>query len=248
MLIYKATNKMNGKIYIGQTVQELWARKAGHKFHSNVKDNIFSRAIRKYGFENFDWEIIDQAESKEELNEKEIYWIAHFNSHGISGYNETDGGEGSSGYTMKLETKSKISQTRIQRINEYSYSKLNTENVTEIKILLMSELYTQKEIADMFFVTKNTINNIKCQARWAHVSVEGFNEWSTSTNGRRLSLDNNKPNNKVKLNKEKVIEIKKLLLKGELNHPQIAQLYGVTVSTIEYIKYGRTWKHVVVDS
>lgn len=144
-VIYKATNIKNGKVYIGQTVQELWARKAHHKHHAvnNIKDNIFSRAIRKYGFDNFIWEVIDYADSREELNEKEIHWISFYNSHGVNGYNETDGGEGTAGYQISDEVKAKISKTRIKRMDTYKNTKLTAEIVRDIKIDLMSEKYSQ---------------------------------------------------------------------------------------------------------
>ena len=77
MVIYKVKNKINGKTYIGQTIQVLGKRIGQHlKESKNDKNNKpFLNAIKKYGIENFDWEIIDEASSLDELDEKEIYWI-----------------------------------------------------------------------------------------------------------------------------------------------------------------------------
>ena len=63
-LIYEAINKVNNKKYIGQTKSRLCSRKGSHKTQSKNGDTIFYRAIRKYGWENFEWKIIDHATSK----------------------------------------------------------------------------------------------------------------------------------------------------------------------------------------
>lgn len=90
-IIYKATNKINGKIYIGQTVQSLAKRKASHKYNAKSIKNHFYNAIRKYGFELFDWELLKKCYSSKNLNESEKLFIDEFNSIN-KGYNSTDGG------------------------------------------------------------------------------------------------------------------------------------------------------------
>ena len=93
-IIYKVTNKLNNKIYIGQTIQNLSERKAKHYYKARQKeyDTHFINALRKYPEESFIWEIIDQANSQEELDSKEKYWIQYYNSIN-DGYNTKDGGE-----------------------------------------------------------------------------------------------------------------------------------------------------------
>lgn len=95
-VIYKVTNLVNQKIYIGKTY-DFEKRKREHLY--DIGDDIpFHRALKKYGLENFSWEIIDNANSDEELREKEIYWIKKLNScihfENSNGYNITIGGEG----------------------------------------------------------------------------------------------------------------------------------------------------------
>lgn len=97
-LIYKATNLLNDKIYIGQTSRKLKERISGHK-HSAFTENSslkFHKAIRKYGLDSFKWEIIDNAETQDEIHKKEIYWISYYDSFN-NGYNMTIGGEGTKG-------------------------------------------------------------------------------------------------------------------------------------------------------
>lgn len=95
MIIYKSTNKITGKIYIGQTTQTLEKRIKSHIIESRMENNRpFLLSINKYGSDNFTFEIIDTANSIDELNDKEIYWIDFYNSVSPNGYNITGGGQG----------------------------------------------------------------------------------------------------------------------------------------------------------
>lgn len=90
--IYKATNKINGKIYIGRTsYDKLYKRINTHIWYArHRKSNIpFSNALRKYGRENFEWEILEECK-KEESGIREIFWISQLNPE----YNATLGGDG----------------------------------------------------------------------------------------------------------------------------------------------------------
>lgn len=91
MGIYKITNRINGKVYIGQSVniQQRWYQ---HKSSFKNGNTLLYQAIRKYGLENFCFEIIEEC-PQEKLNEKEIYWIDYYNSFNYeNGYNMTPGG------------------------------------------------------------------------------------------------------------------------------------------------------------
>ena len=88
MFIYKITNLINGKIYVGQTTRNPIERFKEHK-HA---DSIIGKAIRKYGAENFEIDILDECETFDELNECEMFWIAELNCKVPDGYNVTDGG------------------------------------------------------------------------------------------------------------------------------------------------------------
>lgn len=107
MVVYKATNKLNGKIYIGKTVRDLSHAKARH--HNRAKlgfDTYFYNAIRKYGFECFEWEIVYNGLSDIDICNKEVDLIKSYDSRNPSiGYNMTNGGEGSSGILVKESTR-----------------------------------------------------------------------------------------------------------------------------------------------
>lgn len=90
MIVYKVTNKINGKVYIGQTTRSLDKRWAQHVrcAKKGVKTKI-CYAIRKYGAENFELEVLCTAYSKSELNDLEIYYIHKYDSI-RTGYNMID--------------------------------------------------------------------------------------------------------------------------------------------------------------
>ena len=108
-VIYKITNTLNGKIYIGKTKQKLDRRMTQHKCDSKKGSLGIGAAIRKYGWENFMVEVIEEC-SVEKLNEREIFWIAELNSKAPNGYNLTDGGEGL--INPSEETRAKMSANR----------------------------------------------------------------------------------------------------------------------------------------
>lgn len=94
MFIYKITNLINNKIYIGLTRKTVEKRWKWHLNASNTKNYYIARAIRKHKKENFKIEEIDKAYSIKELKSKEKYWIAKYQSNNSNiGYNLSDGGE-----------------------------------------------------------------------------------------------------------------------------------------------------------
>ena len=111
MIIYKATNLINGKIYIGQTVNKLQIRKSSHMCEANARHTYyFANALSKYGKDNFKWQVICICPNIDSLNEQEQYYIAYFNSMNRSiGYNLQSGGLN---FRMSDEQKKEISITR----------------------------------------------------------------------------------------------------------------------------------------
>jgi group I intron endonuclease len=89
MCIYKITNTLNNKVYIGQTRNEVKIRWGDHKSSSK---SVISKAIKKYGKDNFKYEVIDLCETFVQLNHKEVFWISFYNSLSPSGYNLNTGG------------------------------------------------------------------------------------------------------------------------------------------------------------
>jgi len=89
MNIYKTINKINGKVYIGQDTKD-----RPDYFGSGI---LIIRALAKYGKDSFDKEILEECCSREDLDDREIYWIKKFNSTDLSiGYNIATGGQNGS--------------------------------------------------------------------------------------------------------------------------------------------------------
>jgi group I intron endonuclease len=109
MIIYKITNKINGAVYVGQTTQILKKRWNDHKKPSNKNCPILSKAIAKYGAENFTIEEIDRADEQADLDKKEIYWISFYRADKDRNYNYNAGGRGNRSKHTE-ETKNKLSQ------------------------------------------------------------------------------------------------------------------------------------------
>lgn len=108
MIIYKITNKLNGKSYIGQTIKSVEVR---FKQHCKT-ESILGRAIRKYGENNFEIETLQKAKSKEEMDLLEKEYIEKYDSF-KNGYNVTEDGQGTfdnkkSRWILKKETHDKL--------------------------------------------------------------------------------------------------------------------------------------------
>jgi len=104
--IYKYQNLINGKIYIGKGLDIAQRRRDHRSDADNQKDNcIFHKALRKYGENNFSFEIIEEC-LPEQLDEREQYWINFYHSYiqdplCQGGYNMTPGGDGGQGSLFK---------------------------------------------------------------------------------------------------------------------------------------------------
>ena len=111
--VYKHTNKINGKVYIGMTTmhpKERWKNGAGYSGR-----NHFGRAIRKYGWNSFEHEIVETGLTRDEALKIEKMLIAEYDStNPEKGYNEAVGGEGGGMYKKHhtAESKEKISKAR----------------------------------------------------------------------------------------------------------------------------------------
>lgn len=88
MRIYKVTNQLNGKVYIGQTRQSLRRRWSGHC----IQGRLLTQAIKKYGSAQFTIQSLAFFDSKEDCNRAEIWFISYFSSLAPYGYNLETGG------------------------------------------------------------------------------------------------------------------------------------------------------------
>ncbi len=116
-IIYKYTNQVNGKVYIGQTINE-YKRRYAHSKALNSWRSYFHEAVRKYGIDSFSYEIletIDKETSQElkiELDKAEQRYITEYKSNDkLYGYNLTIGGSGTLGIKQSEESNIKRSES-----------------------------------------------------------------------------------------------------------------------------------------
>ncbi len=160
--IYKYTNKINGKVYIGQT-NNLQKRFNGHKseaFNPKSKGyNLpFHCAIRKYGIKNFIYEVLEEiedGESQDFINDREIFFIDFYHSLTTeNGYNLTVGGDGCPKPPLTYEEK--LSRSKLftgDEIKDIQQRLLNDEEFDDIE-----EIYKPK-LKRTFLVNINTGTN-----------------------------------------------------------------------------------------
>ncbi len=128
--IYKCVNKINGKVYIG--FDSNWPkRKTSHNYISSSnksKHSSFHQAIRKYGWNNFEWEILYQSKDRNHtLKIMEPYFIQEYNSYKC-GYNRTKGGEGTFGKTQSIKNKKNLSERQKIKNKESRWYNNGTKN------------------------------------------------------------------------------------------------------------------------
>ena len=227
--IYKWTNLQNNKVYIGKSVDI--ARRL-RNYRDEVKKNkqrpIIS-AIRKYGFENFNFEIIEICDSltNQEILEKEQYWINFYNSKNKNfGYNILDAGDApGENYSIgSRNNKARLNEEKVLNIREMIF----LQNISPVEVY---KIYSAEISYDAF-----------CKAyrgnTWKNVDMSMI---------RDISLEvKRKGSKKAKLTKEEVKEIRRL---AEQENWTISEIYdkflGIcTRGTIKRIVNYETWKNV----
>lgn len=136
--VYKIENLHNHKCYIGQSTN-IYKRWNAHK--NSIEDYPLYRAFRKYGIESFSFEIIEECTSQL-LNEREQYWINHFDSYN-NGYNQIDG----------------------------LYSRIQPDWLDSAIADLQEGLLTNIEIANKYNVCENTIVSLNTGKSWFNSNI-----------------------------------------------------------------------------
>lgn len=164
-IIYKITFP-NNKMYIGQTQKTLEQRKKNHKTSSKESNIVIYKAIRKYGWNNLKWDIIDTARNIDELNKKEIYWIETLRTYlgfkDCKGYNSTLGGEGF--YRLTEWTQTELHQLGIDFKNGMSRDeiqiKYNIKNRQTLNLICSGKLWKEFTKIDTSKYTKYNFSSI----------------------------------------------------------------------------------------
>ena len=114
MIVYVAVNRKNGKAYVGQTRKDVKRRIGNHLTYAGKNPKTpFHKALSKYGRDGFDFAILEQCDTREELDAAEVKWINILGSSSRNGYNRTDGGQGAAGSDFTPERREKIRQSKL---------------------------------------------------------------------------------------------------------------------------------------
>lgn len=169
--IYIIKNKINNKIYIGQTKTSLIKRWSGHKSKSRNDSKLaLHSAIRLYGIENFFIELLDTALNLEEANKKEIELINQYNSKCPNGYNMVDGG--SVEFLNASLPKTKEHKKKIQFKHMKSAKPIIQFDIATGKIL--NEWSSGKEILRGGFNRANIIKICKSNKKFGYIYEYGW--------------------------------------------------------------------------
>lgn len=143
--VYIHKNKVNNKAYIGITSQNPKDRWGSNGYRYREDDHqVFYRAIKKYGWDNFEHIIWAENLSEKEAKHCEKLLIALFKTNCTKyrtpefGYNMTDGGDGMIGHVFTEESKQKMSESQKQRFEDPNNHPMFGKHLTEDQRALMS--------------------------------------------------------------------------------------------------------------
>lgn len=220
--IYKFQNRINNKIYIGQSIQ-LEQRYKQHKAnYQKVNDSEYSysfhSALRKYGFENFDYTVLESNDSftKEDLNALEKFYIQYYDSY-YSGYNETLGG------------------------NNKKPSKLNENQIIEIKDTLLNSRKALSEIAREYGVSLSLISQINSGKAWVSTG-----RYSYPIRKKFLYSNQGERNSHSLSTDVEIIDIRRRYVNESLEEIYEDYKDKYSFSGLKKIVYGVTNKHLPI--
>lgn len=252
MIVYKYTNKVNGKAYVGITRRSLEDR---HREHTkNAGDGTyFHNAIAKYGVDSFLLEVIETVDSVDLLMERERYWIEHLRTFAYSkdprGYNETTGGEGMTGHGGELNSQYGVSPQE----------RMSAEKFDEWRDNLKKS--ARRGVSNRCYGThpKDWMGDEK----WESLMQKLSNNWMGDNNPNRISpkrgeehanfgrswsaevrtkMSRGKHNKKI--GEENAVEIKRLYQGGGITQQEIANRYGISRQSVGDIVTGRLYAHL----
>lgn len=222
-IIYRFTNLVNNKKYVGQSINEDGSRYRNHMsavYNQNNSEynSPLHRAMRKYGKENFKYEILISGISDIDLlNQLEIYYIQENDSLIPNGYNIEIGGKNYS-RPKTQEEKEKLT---------WGQAKLTKEEIVELRLAYQRK-ESPKKIYDEKYKDRlhyNSFLNIWSGRRYKNIMPEIIE------NGRH-----------TRLTQEQVDQIRELYKMGNTSYQKLADKFGVSKGTIADIISNRTWK------
>lgn len=194
--IYKVTNLVNGKVYIGQSVDPI-KRILQHINVRSKQGYLLNYAVKKYGIDNFLFEVIKSEVPIEQINECEIQCIKEHNCKNPNGYNLTDGGEGIQGHSHTQETKNKMrlvrlgkkpSKETLLRLSESHKGFVPSDKTRE----KLSRILAGHTVSDK---TRSKISASKLGKKFSSSHCESIRKAKTGTKQSQETIDKRKLSN-----------------------------------------------------
>lgn len=194
--IYKITNLLNGNFYIGQSVnierRFYEHKKTNRELRSNIK-----KAIKKYGIENFSFEVLEEC-NPEQLNEKEIFYIKSLKPK----YNICEGGTGLKGYKLSDETKEKIKIKNKLNWNKKSFEEKENIIKNNLKGPKKNHIVSEETKEKLRLFNKNkkqSLETIEKRKKTLCIKKEnGYKQLNESHKKKVICLETNEIFNSIK--------------------------------------------------
>lgn len=222
--IYKITNNINGKIYIGQS-NNIQRRFSEHQTKGSASRIPVDIAIQKYGKENFSFEVLEEC-LVEELNIKETEWIAYFNSI-EDGYNCSVGGDQ-------------------QSIGSNNGRAILTEDEVKIIRKAYANHLRRKEVYEQFKekISFSTFANVWDGSSWSHIMPEVFTE--ENKNYYATESTNGEKSYQAKFSDKEVIQLRERYVTENARDIYNDYKDRCSYNTLQQILWGRTYKNLPI--
>ena len=273
--IYVIKNKINDKVYVGQS-KNVFSRFEAHCKKSSQADSILSKAIQKYGKENFYFEILEH--DVENYNERERFWIDYLNSTVPNGYNILPGGESppvhwgvdSPNASIKNQetvqrVKTLLKKTRLSlkaiavlcEIPKYTVSRINrgysyfsdSERYPLRKRPNKNGVLTITQVKQIVNMLRNTLAQYETIGEQFGVSASTIRKINYGEihhfDSENYPIREFKNSGTISLTKEKNIQISKLLIESKMSIREIARVQGVNRSTVTLVNSGKSPKYIL---
>lgn len=229
--IYKITNNINGKVYVGQSndIHRRWNQHSSEYEQNRWSDKPLYKAFSKYGLQNFTFSILEEC-SLEDLDKREEYWIKKLNSlvhH--NGYNIRSGGEGNSG-------------------ENHPRHRLTEDDVRDIR----TRYNNHERCKEVEKIYSDRIGHSGFSKVWKGESWQGIMMEVYTPENKEFHLHNTgqkgRENGRSKITEQDVIDIRKRKKEGQ-NRKDVFNLYKKTrlkQGGFDAIWYNQTWKNIVV--
>lgn len=225
--IYKVTNKINGKSYVGQSVdiQRRWTE------HKNINGKATSASavrasIKKYGVESFTFEVLEECRL-EELNKREAYWIKKLGTFG-GGYNLNPGGE----------------QATIGEDNPNA--KVTEQDVIAIRTEYKARKRTRRDVYKDYErkITFSAFARIWDGSSWQHIMPEIYTKESKEHYSRKTTLGGKAPG--AIFSDEEVVELRKRYVNETAKEIYADYEERCGYQTLQQVLWGRKYSHLPI--